>query len=155
MKSYLDKLQELKQMVQFGPGTTFAELMKQFREIGDGLTEAWPWVPFDASGDIKCTIIPTIEADGFELILVRVEKASRFPAQAGQGFIISNVTQHVIGIEGTLIIEKGRYNDIVTAGVSKTITAGEACALNYGPGLYLFKQSPSIAEAEDFQFVTL
>ena len=142
-------------MVQFGPGTTFTELMSQFRDIGNELVDVWPWVPFDVTGDIKCTVIPTKDQDPFELILVRVEKASRFPAQEGQGFLINGITQHVTGLGGTLVIQKRAYNDIVTPGITITITAGELTALHYGPGLYLFRQEPQIAEPEAFRFEQL
>lgn len=155
MKDYLDKLQDLKQMVQFGPGTTFADMMKQFREVGDALAGSWPWVPFGDTGDIKCTIIPTLNKDPFELILVRVDTPSRFPAAEGEGFLIENCTQHITGIDGTLIIERSRYNDIVTPGVTKLIPAGDLTALNYGPGLYLFRQEPKVAETSAFRFEKL
>lgn len=155
MREFIEKIQQLKQMVQFGPGTTFAELMTQFREVGDQLAEIWPWVPFDATGDIKCTVIPTLENDPYELILVRVIKPSRFPTQDGMGFLIENVSQNITGIGGTLIIERGRYNDIITPGVTKVIPAGDLTALNYGPGLYLFRQEPAIAETSAFRFEKL
>lgn len=148
-------LQQLKQMIQFGPGTTFAELMAQFREIGDELVKLWPWVPFDLTGDIKCTVIPTLESDPFELILVRVEKPSRFPNDEGQGFMIDGIKQNITIIHGTLLIERPEFTEVCSQGMTRVIEPGELIALNYSPGLYLFRQEPAIAEATAFRFEAL
>ncbi len=153
--AYRQQLQELKEMVQFGPGVTFAELMKQFREMGDVLAESIPWVPFSPDGNIKCTIIPTHSSDGFELILVRVDKLVRFPDDGSMGFRLKGVKQHIKAIQGTMLVHFKGFTASVTQDKPITIEPGELISYTYSKGLFLFKQMPRVADAEDFTFEVL
>ncbi len=150
--AYKRQLQELKQMVQFGPGVTFADLVEQFREMGDALAESLPWVPFSPDGNIKCTIIPTHSTDGFELILVRVDKFVNFPLDERQGFRLNGIRQHIKAIEGTLLVRSASFTQSVTENSPVTIQPGQLVSYGYSKGLFMFKQTPRIANAEDFIF---
>lgn len=152
ISEYSRKLQELKEMVQFGPGVTFADLMQQFRDIGDALADSLPWVPFSADGNIKCTIIPTYGNDGFELILVRVERSARFPDDESMGFSLASIAQHIKAIDGSILVQRKGFTQLVTQDNPITIPAGEKIAYTYSKGLFMFRQSPGIASAEDFVF---
>lgn len=152
---FKETLQRLRQVRQLGPGMTFADLMNSFRDIGSELEKTWPWVPFSTTGNVMCTVFPTSPEDGFEMIIVRTFEPERFPEDERFTYRISGVTQHVKAIQGSVTIEREGYTQLATINKPITIESGERTALRYSKGLFLFRQSPRIADPHDFTFEKL
>ena len=155
LDDYRKQLSKLKEMVQFGHGITFAGMMEQFREIGDEVRKVWPWVPFSVDGNLLCTIIPLPGDNYYELILVKIKAPVRFPGDSNLGFRLSGVEQQITCIHGKMTIEREIDNTVITDGETAFIKEGELTALCYDHGLFMFKQSPRVANTDEFSFDNL
>lgn len=147
-------LSTVREMLQF-KGNTFNEMMEHFNLIGSELREFWPFVPFSPDGNIQCTIMPTGGDDPFELIMVRTFEPVRFPLDKSVGFRLRGITQHIMPIDGSVRIEYDSGYEIATTSKPVTVQTGRLTAYSYSAGLFIFRQAPRVAEANDFTFEKL
>ena len=150
---YIASVLKLKEMVQFGAGVTFADLMNDFEATKPLARSLMPWLPFSVEGDLMCCAVP--EPDGFDLGLVLASSVSpvRFPRDPSLLFSTSGTSQTVFVISGSLEVERQGPSILLTEGQSYKLKAGSLNAFSYGEnGLYMFKQEPGLPPPESFSF---
>ena len=152
MKDLIKALSKLHEMNQFGYGLTFDDLLKAIRSDGSKLAELWPWVPFGTDGNVLCTSFPTPSAAGYEVLMVYTPNEARFPDDASMGFALDGIEQHIKAIRGAVTATTPSEAYEVTCESPVTLPPGTLTHLHYMPGLYLFRQTPRIAGADDFTF---
>lgn len=155
MRELIKSVSKLREMAQFPGGMTFADMLNALRGLDDEFKQIWPWVPFGIDGGVLCSPFPVPEHHDYELLFVHIPEPVRFPDNETLGFGLAGITQHIKAIDGQVRVTTPDSVMICTPDSPVTVPPGVIMALDYDPGLYLFRQTPRIADANDFTFERL
>lgn len=147
MKELRREVEKLKQVGVMG--TTLGVQLERLRETGHAFMDAFPFVEFGPG--LRTHAVPTVPADKYEIIRVRVEEQATFPAPPYTEFRMPTIQQTIFLIRGqmTVTVDGETFNLLPCD--SLKITQGAWIRFVYHHADAIFRQVPRIAGEADMQ----